>query len=127
MAHILIIDDDPWILKIFQQILELEGHTILTATNGQEGMDQFRLTPTDLVITDMVMPVKDGLKLIMEMEREFPKVPVIAVSGGGVIEAERYLSLAQCIGSIQTLAKPVGKQDLVDAVNMALASPRKYR
>lgn len=124
MAHILIVDDDPWILKIFQQILEVEGHTVITAANGQEGMDQFRLKPTDLVITDMVMPVKDGLKLIMEMEREFPKVPVIAVSGGGVIEAERYLSLAECIGSIKTLAKPVSKQDLVDAVNMALAKCR---
>jgi len=125
MAHILIVDDDPWILKIFQQILEVEGHTVSTATNGQEGLEQLRLKVADLVITDMVMPIKDGLKLIMEMEREFPKVPVIAVSGGGVIEAERYLSLAECIGSVKTLAKPVGKQDLVDAVTAALAKRHK--
>lgn len=120
MARILIIDDDPWILKIFQQILEHEGHEITTATNGQEGLDLFRQSPTDIVITDMVMPVKDGLKMIMELESEFPKVPIIAISGGGVIEPERYLTLAESIGTKKTLTKPISKQDLVDAVNDAL-------
>lgn len=120
MARILVIDDDPWILKIFQQILESEGHEITIATNGQEGLDLFRQAPTDIVITDMVMPVKDGLKMIMEMENEFPKVPIIAISGGGVIEPERYLTLAESIGTRKTLTKPVSKQDLLDAVNDAL-------
>lgn len=120
MARILIIDDDPWVTKIFRQILEIEGHEIDTAANGQEGLEQFRQCPADLVITDMVMPVKDGLKLIMELEREFPNVPIIAVSGGGVIEADRYLSLAESIGTKQTLTKPVAKEDLVNAVNAGL-------
>jgi DNA-binding NtrC family response regulator len=121
MARILIVDDDPWVIKIFQQILEAEGHEIITAGNGQEGLNQFRQSPTSLVITDMVMPVKDGLKMIMELERESPKVPVIAISGGGVIDAERYLTLAESIGTRMTLTKPVSKQDLIDAVNAALA------
>ena len=120
MARILIIDDDPWVIKIFQQILEAEGHEVSTAANGQEGLDQFRQSSVDLVITDMVMPVKDGLKLIMELSRELPKVPVIAISGGGVIEAERYLTLAESIGTIKTLTKPVTRQDLLAAVNDAL-------
>lgn len=120
MANILIIDDDPWVNKIFQQILEAEGHQVATAANGQEGLDQFRQCPADLIITDMVMPVKDGLKLIMELEKEFPNVAVIAVSGGGVIEAERYLNLAESLGTRKTLTKPVSRQDLVDAVNEAL-------
>lgn len=124
MARILIIDDDPWIIKIFQQILEAEGHEITTAANGQEGLDQFRQNPSDLVITDMVMPVKDGLKLIMELTREFPRVPAIAISGGGVIEAERYLTLAESIGTIKTLTKPVTRQDLLAAVNTALGESR---
>lgn len=120
MANILIIDDDPWVNKIFQQILEAEGHHVVAATNGQEGLEQFRQHPADLVVTDMVMPVKDGLKLIMELEKEFPSVPVIAVSGGGVIEAERYLTLAESIGTRKTLTKPVSRQDLLDAVNEVL-------
>jgi len=121
VASILIIDDDPWVVKIFQQILEAEGHKITTAANGQEGLNQFRQAQTDLVITDMVMPIKDGLKLIMELEREFPNVPVIAISGGGIIDAERYLTLAESIGTKRTLTKPISKQELVDAVNAALA------
>lgn len=120
MARILIIDDDPWVIKIFQQILEAEGHEITTAANGQEGLNQYRQSQADLVITDMVMPVKDGLKLIMELEREFPNVPVIAISGGGVIDAERYLTLAESIGTRKTLTKPVSRQDLIDAVDAAL-------
>lgn len=120
MARILVIDDDPWVLKIFQDILEGEGHEIIPAANGQEGLDYFRQKQTDLVITDMVMPVKDGLKLIMELEKEFPNVPTIAISGGGVIEAERYLMLAESIGTKMTLTKPITKEELVNAVNAAL-------
>ncbi|MBA3013774.1 MAG: response regulator [Proteobacteria bacterium] len=120
MARILVIDDDPWVLKIFRQILEDDGHVVSTASNGQEGLDLFRQNPTELIITDMVMPVKDGLKLIMELEKEFPNVPAIAISGGGVIEPERYLTLAESIGTRKTLIKPVSKQDLLDAVHSVL-------
>jgi len=56
LAYILIIDDDPDILKIFKQFLESEGHTVVTACNGQEGIDVFRMKPAELIITDMVMP-----------------------------------------------------------------------
>lgn len=121
MARILVIDDDPWVLKIFRQILEDEGHNVATASNGQEGLDLFRQNPAELIITDMVMPVKDGLKMIMELEKEFPNIPAIAISGGGVIEPERYLSLAESIGTRKTLTKPVSKQDLIDAVNAILS------
>lgn len=120
MARILLIDDDPWVLKIFQQILEAEGHEIITASNGQEGLDIFRQNQADLIITDMVMPVKDGLKMIMELDKEFPNVPTIAISGGGVIEPERYLTLAESIGTRKTLTKPVTKDDLLEAVNEVL-------
>ena len=122
MAKILIIDDDQWILKVFQQILESDGHEIVTAVDGQEGIDVYRRErdSIDLVMTDMVMPVKDGLKLIMEMEKEFGDVKIIAISGGGIIEPERYLTLAESIGTRKTLKKPVNKQELLDAVNDVL-------
>ncbi len=121
MARILLIDDDPWVIKIFQQILEGEKHEVITASNGQEGLELFRRSAVDLIITDMVMPVKDGLKMIMEIEKESPNVPVIAISGGGVIAPERYLALAESIGTRKTLAKPVSPQELVEAVNAVLS------
>jgi CheY-like chemotaxis protein len=121
LAHILVIDDDPWIRKIFKQILETEGHSVDTAADGQEGIDNYRNFRADLVVTDMVMPVKDGLKTILELDKEFPGVKVIAISGGGVIEPDRYLALAESIGTKKTLTKPVRKDDLIEAVNEVLA------
>nr|MBF0221913.1 response regulator [Desulfobulbaceae bacterium] len=123
MAHILVIDDDPWIVKIFRQILETEGHTVDTAGDGQEGIEIFRNHQADLIITDMVMPVKDGLRTIIELEKEFQNVKVIAISGGGIIEPDRYLSLAESIGTKKTLTKPIKKEDLLRAVNDVLEMP----
>ena len=123
MAYILLIDDDPDILKIFKQFLEIEGHSVVTASNGQMGIDIFRNDRADLIITDIVMPVKDGLKTIMELDKEFPEIKVIAISGGGVIEPDRYLALAECVGVKQTLTKPVTKKQLINAVNEVLEMP----
>lgn len=123
MAYILIIDDDPEILEIFKRFLETEGHLVVTASNGQEGIDIFRNDQAELVITDMVMPVKDGVKTIIELEKEFPNTKIIAISGGGIIEPDRYLSLAKCIGIKQTLTKPIAKEQLINAVNDVLAMP----
>jgi YesN/AraC family two-component response regulator len=66
------------------------------------------------------MPVKDGLQTIMQLEKEFPDLKIIAISGGGAIKPERYLSLAECIGTKQTLTKPVSRKQLVNAVNAVL-------
>lgn len=120
MACILVIDDDFVVLEGFKVLLEAEGHSVVTAFNGQEGIDVFRNDQAELVITDMVMPVKDGVKTIMELEKEFPNIKIIAISGGGVIEADRYLSLAKCIGIKQTLTKPISKEQLINAVNDVL-------
>ena len=123
LAYILIIDDDPHILDLYKRMLEAEGHLVATASNGQEGIDIFRNDQAELVITDMVMPVKDGIKTIIELEKEFPNTKIIAISGGGIIEPDRYLSLAKCIGIKQTLTKPIAKEQLINAVNDVLAMP----
>ena len=123
MAYILIIDDNPQILETFKLFLEREGHSVVTASNGQEGIDVFRKDQAELVITDMVMPVKDGIKTIMELEEDFPDIKIIAISGGGIIEPDRYLSLAKCIGIKQTLTKPITREQLINAVNDVLEMP----
>ena len=123
MAYILIIDDNPQILETFKLFLEREGHSVVTASNGQEGIDVFRKDQAELVITDMVMPVKDGIKTIIELEKEFPNTKIIAISGGGIIEPDRYLSLAKCIGIKQTLTKPITREQLINAVNDVLEMP----
>jgi len=88
MARILVIDDDIQILEMLGQTLEREGYEVVDALDGKEGMRLYREAPTDLVITDIVMPEKEGVETIMELKRDFPDVKIIAMSGGGQINSE---------------------------------------
>ena len=121
MAKILVIDDDPYILELIVHVLKSEGHELFQAENGHVGLDLFREHRPELLITDMVMPEKDGLSTIMEINHEFPGSKIIAISGGGAIEPQRYLNLAEIIGVIDTILKPLSRIELLDAVNNALA------
>lgn len=116
MQRILIIDDEEAARDILRMILENEGYQVVEASNGQEGVELFRRQPFDLVVTDLVMPVKDGLKTIIELRQTDPVIPVIAISGGGAIDKERYLSIAGYIDGVMTLSKPYTRQGLLEAV-----------
>ena len=114
--RILIIDDEQMALQLLRKILEGEGYEVEIAVNGQEGLELFRRQPCDLVITDMVMPVKDGLQTILELRKEAPDLPVIAISGGGAIAKERYLTVAGYLNKVITIAKPFAVEAIVAAV-----------
>jgi DNA-binding response OmpR family regulator len=122
MQRILIIDDEESALDLLRRILEQEGYEVVEAKNGQEGLEIFRKQRFDLVVTDMVMPVKDGLKTILELRQEDPAVPVIAISGGGAIAKERYLNVAGYIDGVCTIAKPFTRQELLAGVSGLLGS-----
>jgi CheY-like chemotaxis protein len=113
--RILVIDDEPSALDVLQKILEGEGYEVLVAANGLDGVALFRQQPCDLVITDMVMPVKDGLQTILELRDEAPDLPIIAISGGGVISKERYLTVAGYLNRVITIAKPFTVLEIVTA------------
>jgi len=119
-VRILIIDDDPQILDMLGQILEREGHQVVTALNGKEGLKLYRENPTDLIITDLIMPEKEGIETIMELRRDFPDVKIIAISGGGHNDADQYLAMAQKLGVQRTFAKPVARAELLKAVRELL-------
>ena len=88
MKRILVVDDEEQIRSMLTQMLEHEGFVVDTAANGEEGMDLITRHAYDLIITDMIMPVKDGLKLIMELIQDYPDQRILAISGGGAIKAE---------------------------------------
>lgn len=121
MERILIIDDDESTISILTQILQDEGYEVVTAHDGEEGLAQFHSKPMDLVISDMVMPVKDGLDTILELKKIVPDLPVIAISAGGKIAKERYLEVAAYLGNTKTLAKPFSREQIVGAVKEQLA------
>ncbi len=102
------------------QMLGQEGYEVHTAENGEQGFALVGRYSFDLVITDMIMPVKDGLKFIMELVRDYPDLKILAISGGGAIKAERYLTMAGYLGDIATLEKPFKREVLLDVVKKRL-------
>ncbi len=122
MQRILIIDDEPQIRSMVRLILEREGYAVLEAVDGAEGLKIFREKPADLILTDLIMPNKDGIGMIIELKKEFPDVKIIAMSGGGLNRPEGYLRGAQKLGAAATLTKPINRQDLVRVVRDTLKS-----
>ncbi len=118
--RILVIDDEPTALDVIKRIMEHAGYEVLLAGNGQEGVELFRQNPCDLVITDMVMPVKDGLQTILDLRVDAPDLPVVAISGGGNISKERYLAVAGYLDKVITVGKPFTVDVLTGAVKQLL-------
>jgi DNA-binding response OmpR family regulator len=121
--RILVIDDEPTTLDLLRRVLELNGYDVSTAKNGQEGVELFQQQPSDLVITDMVMPIKDGLQTILDLRSDVPELPVIAISGGGTISKERYLAIAAYLDKVVTIAKPFSLEEITEAVEKLLLNP----
>ena len=121
MAHILVIDDEENVRLLVAAILEQQIHQVTQADNGKTGMAAFRRTPPDLVITDLVMPEQEGVETILELRREKPGLPVIAMSGG-LARSETYLDICRRLGVRATLSKPFGVKELLDVVGPALSA-----
>jgi CheY-like chemotaxis protein len=120
MARILIIDDESQIRSMLRLMLERVGYEIAEAPDGIEGIRQYRENPADLIITDLIMPNKDGIGMIIDLKKEFPKVKIIAMSGGGVNRPEGYLDGAKKLGATRTLTKPIDREEMLKAVKESL-------
>ena len=118
MARILVIDDDPDMRALVEQMLKSAGHETILAADGREGIDQCRSKPADLVITDIYMPNQEGLETIMELRKRFPGLAIIAMSGRAT--AGTMLSIAEKLGAVETLQKPFVAEELLAAVEKAL-------
>jgi len=120
MARILIIEDEDVVRQMLRDMLERAGHQVVEAPDGEKGIQLYRAEPTDLIITDIIMPKKEGVETIMELREEFPDVKVIAVSGGGRIGPTDYLEIAKRIGAARTFKKPFDRRELLKAVSELL-------
>lgn len=122
MAKIMIIDDDDQFRKMLNRTLAKAGHTVTEASNGSQGIKSFSQNPTDVIITDIIMPDKEGIETIMELRQKSPSVKIIAVSGGGRVGSRSYLDLARKLGAERTFSKPIDRKEIVDAVSQILES-----
>jgi CheY-like chemotaxis protein len=123
MASILLIEDDEDIRPLITTMLVRSGHTVRQAGNGLEGMRLYREAPSDLVLTDVVMPEQEGLATIIELRRLNPAVRIIAMSGGFAYDPKLYLHMAERFGADRVLRKPFQFSELQEVVNSLLAAP----
>lgn len=120
MSRILLIDDDASLRKMLRLTLLELGHTVIEACNGREGLQACAVTPVDLVLTDIIMPEKEGLETIMEMRRTDPHTRIVAMSGGGRMVGKDYLALARRLGANRVLEKPFTTEEMEAAIAAAL-------
>ena len=115
--RILVIDDDDQIRELIREVLERGGHTVFEADNGDAGIKMVGAETVDVVVTDIIMPDKDGLETITELRKSHPEIKIIAISGGGRRVNRDYLPTAQAFGADRVLYKPFRPQEVVQAVN----------
>jgi DNA-binding response OmpR family regulator len=121
MARILVIDDHARIRTIIEKFLTNERHTVDLADNGEVGMKMVRLNGYDLVISDVVMPEKDGLAVIAELKSQHPLVKIIAITGGlDSLDIDDIMDTSELLGADRVLSKPLDFIKLQTAVNEVL-------
>lgn len=123
MASILLIDDDDDVRPTIAAMLARGAHEVRQAENGVEGLDMYRFKPADLVLTDLVMPEKEGLATIMELRKINPAVKIVAMSGGFAYDPKLYLHMATRFGADRVLRKPFSPQELLDTIKATLEAP----
>ena len=125
MAKILVFDDEPSILLMIKKMLERAGHEVDMALNGREGMELLEKNKPDLVITDIIMPEKEGLETIMTLRKRYPEIKIIAISGGGRIGPEGYLPSAKHLGADMVFQKPLVQKEFMEAVALLLSKTKR--
>ena len=123
MPHILLVDDDEGVRRFMHRTLTQAGFEVEDAVNGELAVQAYRRRPSDLVVTDIVMPDQEGLQTVRELRDLTPPAKIIAISGGGFGRAVDYLEMAIMFGAARVLSKPFTSQELVDAVVAVLAEP----
>jgi DNA-binding response OmpR family regulator len=116
---ILVIDDEENIRELMRAILENAGYTILDAADGDVGIEIARSNRVDLIITDLIMPGKEGIETITALRREHPHLKIIAISGA--IDSATYLHMADHLGADETIGKPFQPNELIETVGRLLS------
>jgi len=123
MANILLVEDEPLVSETLSSAMKSKGHTVVTAANGVEGLKRFAERSFDLIVTDIIMPDKEGIEMILEMRRHKPDAKIIAISGGGRTGNVEFLKMAESLGAMATLKKPIRLAEFLTVLNDSLAGP----
>lgn len=113
MPGILIVEDDDELREMLNVSLVRRDFSVFEASNGKEAILHFKPSITDVVVTDIIMPEEDGLKVIMRLRELKPSIKIIAISGGGKAGPGSYLNLAKALGADAIFSKPFPINDLI--------------
>ena len=111
--HVLIIDDNELLRDTMRRAFEAAGHTASLARNGEEGVEALAARLPDVVVTDIIMPEREGVETIIAIRQAHPALPIVAISGGGRMTAMSLLDLAAKFGADATLQKPFRPKELI--------------
>jgi YesN/AraC family two-component response regulator len=120
MANVLLVEDEPLVLETLSSAIKSSGHTVVTASNGVLGLKRFAEQQFDLVVTDIIMPDKEGIEMILEMRRQKPDAKIVAISGGGRTGNVEFLKMAESFGAMATLKKPIRLAELLKVLSECL-------
>ncbi len=120
MSAILLVEDDKELREMLKIALLRKDYTVLEADNGKEAIIHFKPGVTDLVVTDLVMPEEDGLKVIMKIKELKPGIKIIAISGGGKAGPASYLNLARALGADAVSSKPFSINEMIRKIEELL-------
>lgn len=117
MKRILVIDDDEFFREMLHVMIEREGYAVDEAEDGEVGLQKHKENNYDLIITDLIMPNKEGIGTIIELRTDYPNVKIIAVSGGGRLVPNNFLDIAEKLGAHKTLTKPFERKELISSIH----------
>jgi CheY-like chemotaxis protein len=120
MPGVLLVEDDKELREMLKMSLQRKGYTVQEAENGKEAISHFKPLITDLVVTDLIMPEEDGIKVVIRLRELKPSIKIIAISGGGKVGPGSYLNLAKALGADAIYSKPFSIKDLIVKIEQLL-------
>lgn len=122
MTKILLVEDDNLVREFLVKVLRAAGYNVVEAADGNKALAILDSGRVDLIITDIMMPEREGIETIREIRKLSPTLPVIAMSGGGKEQWSDVLRIASTFGATETIAKPFAPRDLLKCVGRLLAA-----
>ncbi len=119
---ILLIDDDQQFRDYMYDMLIDQNYHVLLAENGEAGLTQYSSNKPDIIITDIVMPEKEGIEVVLTIRDKDPEIPIVAISGGNFGNAASYLKMVSKLGVNATLGKPFSKDEILEVLDDLLVS-----
>ena len=122
MASVLVVEDEKLVRRTLNKMLRAGGHDVAEVEDGQRALSYLGRHPVEVVVTDIIMPGKDGLETIAEIRRRFPNAKIIAISGGGRPSGTGALNAAKALGADRILAKPFRQDEILVMVDELMRS-----